>query len=309
MLEQPWHSTALELLNKGRTKQEVSEIVNRSISQINRFLAAQSVEGVITNPKEKPFGGKARVLVLDIETAPLLLGGWGLFNQNYGLNQIEQDWHIISFAAKWLYEEEVFYHDVVDDKTEEDLLQALWELLHEADFVIAHNGRKFDMKKIRARMIIKGFPPFSPVRVIDTLEITKQNFGFTSNKLEYLTRTLCKKYVKSTHSKFHGYDLWKEFLKGNPEAIEEMRDYNRLDVQSLEELYLILAPWSSKLPNFDLYDEDEIDMSEWMLDGYAYTNLGKYHQYRNLNTGRFMRGRKNLLSKEKREQLLANIIY
>lgn len=96
-------------------------------------------------------------------------------------------------------------------------------------------------------------------------------------------------------------------MKGNPEAIQAMRDYNCLDVTSLEELYFILAPWSSKLPVFDVYFEEQIDMSNWVEEGYVYSNLGKYKQYRNILTGQYRRGRTNLLSKEKRSQLLANI--
>lgn len=171
-----------------------------------------------------------------------------------------------------------------------------------------HNCKRFDLKKIRARMIINGFPPYNKPREIDTLEIAKREFGFTSNKLAYLTQTLCKKYVKSSHEKFHGYLLWKEFLKGNPEAIQEMREYNILDVLSLQELFEVLAPWDSKLPNFDLYTEEVLDNKEWEEDGYHYTNLGKYKKYRNVLTGQYRRGRVNLLSKEKRASLLANIV-
>lgn len=252
--------------------------------------------------KKKP---KARILVLDIETKYMLLEGWQMFNQNFSVDQIAEDWSILSYSAKWLDSDEVIYSDVTE-KTEDDILQELHDLLEEAHFVIAHNGKRFDLKKIRARMITRGFKPYSPVRIIDTLEICKGEFAFTSNKLLYVTRLLCKKNQKSGHAKFSGHLLWKEFLKGNPEAIQEMRDYNVLDVVSLQELYEIIAPWSSKLPNFDIY-EDDVDMSVWEEHGFVYTNLAKYRQYRNKETGQFRRGRTNLLSKEERSSLLANI--
>lgn len=247
----------------------------------------------------------ARVLVLDIETKYMLLEGWQMFNQNFSVDQIAEDWSILSYSAKWLDSDEVIYSDVTE-KTEDEILQELHDLLDEADFAIAHNGKRFDLKKIRARMITRGFQPYSPVRIIDTLEIAKTEFAFTSNKLLYLTRLLCKKTQKSDHGKFSGHMLWKEFLKGNPEAIEEMRHYNIIDVVSLQELYLIMAPWSSKLPNFDIYEKD-VDNNVWEEYGYTYTNLAKYRQYRNKATGQFKRGRTNLLSKEERSKLLANI--
>lgn len=247
-----------------------------------------------------------RVATIDIETSSMLLGGWALFNQNFGLEQIHKDWTIISYSAKWIGDDDVIYEDV-STQTEDELIAGLWNILNEADCVIAHNGKKFDIKKIRARMITLGFPPYSPVKVIDTLSIARHEFGFTSNKLAYLTKLLCKSNIKSSHEKFHGYLLWKEFLAGNPEAIEEMREYNKIDVISLEELYFIIAPWSNKLPNFDVYLDNPADMTQWTADGYFYTNLGKYVRYKHNTTGRYMRGRENLLSKEKRKSLLANI--
>jgi len=87
-----------------------------------------------------------------------------------------------------------------------------------------------------------------------------------------------------------------------------MEEYNRYDVLALEELYNILSSWDNKLPNFDVYVDNVLDMSEWEEDGYHYTNLGKYKRYRNKKTGQQRRSRINLLSKEKRASLLVNIV-
>lgn len=261
-------------------------------------------KGFSASPKTTP-ENKARILVLDIETKYLLMEGWGMFNQNFSVEQIAEDWSILSYSAKWLDSDEVMYSDVTE-KTEDDLLEELHDLLDEAHFAVAHNGKRFDLKKIRARMVTRGFKPYSPVRIIDTLEICKNEFAFTSNKLIYLTRLLCKKHQKSDHGKFAGHLLWKEFLKGNPEAIEEMRHYNMIDVVSLQELFEIILPWSTKLPNFEVYNE-EINLDEWEEEGFVYTNLAKYKQYRNKVTGQYRRGRTNLLTKEHRGMLLANI--
>lgn len=302
----------IELKADGYSSREISELTGISKSSINSFLAGDTykdwwegklVPAASSNPQE----GGARVLVFDIETSQMLLGGWGLFNQNYSIDQIEEDWHLISYSAKWLNNDQVLENDV-SKVSEQELLQELHNLLDEADFAIAHNGRRFDIKKVKARMIQHGFKPFSPCRIIDTLEIAKKEFGFTSNKLAYLTRELCKTNIKSSHAKFPGYLLWKEFKKGNPEAIKEMADYNIIDVTSLEELYFLLAPWSSTLPNFDVYVDECVDMSVWEHVGYFYSNLGKYDKYRHVETGHYRRGRVNHLSKGKRAQLLGNII-
>lgn len=306
---------ALAYRNQGLTKSAVARELGMPRSTVTDFLRKEEKRRSKTvplqyGPKDVAFSfnkkESPRVLVLDIETKFLLMEGWAMFNQNFSVDQIAEDWSIISYSAKWLDSGDIFYSDV-SEKTEDDLLHELWKLLDEAHFAIAHNGRRFDLKKIRARMIARGFKPYSPVRVIDTLEIAKQEFGFTSNKLLYLTRTLCKNTQKSSHGKFAGHLLWKEFLKGNPEAIQEMREYNIIDVVSLQELFEVMAPWSTRLPQFDVFKE-EIDLDEWEEDGYYYSNLGKYKQYRHKITGQYRKGRTNLLTKEQRNKLLGNIV-
>lgn len=254
---------------------------------------------------------KAKILFLDIETAPLKAHLWSMWQQGVGLNQIESDWYIMSFTAKWADQEDVIYRDirnVYDSESDVTILDDLWALLDDADFVVGHNVKKFDLKKINARFILNGKQPPSTYRVIDTLLIAKAIFGFTSNKLEYLTDKLCTVYKKSKHAKFSGHVLWSECLKGNIEAWEEMEEYNKFDVLSNQELYEILMPWDKTLPNFDIYAVDEVNLSEWEEDGFHYTNLGKYIRYRNKVTGQQRRGRKNLLSKENRENILSNIL-
>lgn len=150
--------------------------------------------------------------------------------------------------------------------------------------------------------------PPSAYRHIDVLQITKAQFGFSSHKLQYMTDTLCKKYKKSTHGKFAGFELWKACMEGNLEAFYEMEHYNTLDILSLEELFLIVAPWDARLPVFDVYQDDVVENEEWVMDGYVYSNLGKYERYRNTKTGQQRRGQENLLSKEKRKSLMRNIV-
>lgn len=300
-----WKWQAIDMAEEGNMSwREIARVLDVPKSTLSDMLRKYfaSKEDV----KQVEYKGP-KILFLDIETKFMLMEGYALFNQNFSLDQIAEDWSILSFSAKWMHEDDVMYLDV-SEYTEDYLLKKLHDLLNEAHFVVAHNGRKFDMKKIRARMITRGFKPYSPVRIIDTLEIVKKEFGFTSNKLLYLTNLLCKKHKKSTHAKFSGHLLWKEFVRGNPEAITEMREYNMIDVTSLQELYEIIAPWSSKLPVFEVYHEELVDMSDWVEDGFSYTNLGKYQVYRNEKTGQYRKSRVNLLSKEKRDSLLANII-
>jgi hypothetical protein len=301
-----WKREALLLAEEGTLSwRQISLMLGVPKSTVSDFLrdnlGTQPVVG-----KEGP-----KILFLDIETAPLKAFIWSMWQQGVSLNQINSDWFILSYCAKWAHSEEVFYNDLRGYVNKEDdltLLAEIHKLLDEADFVVTQNGRKFDIKKINARLILNGLGKPSTFRQIDTLEIAKRQFGFTSRKLEYMTEKLCKLYVKSKHKKFPGFELWVECLKDNPEAWAEMEEYNRGDVLSLEELYEIFIPWDNTLPNFALYFDGIESMDDWEENGFHYTNLGKYQRYRNVKTGQQRRGRVNLLSKEKRQSLLANII-
>lgn len=301
-----WQQEAVKLAVEGMSWRKISENVNIPRTTVSDFLRKEFKQKEKTKSKPGP-----RILVYDIETAPLLGYCWSLWDNNLGLNQVQSDWHVLSWAAKWMGEDTVYYEDQRNAKNIEDdkkILEGIWKLLDECDFVVTQNGKKFDQKKLNARFIIHGMKPPSSYRHIDVLQIAKSQFGFTSHKLEYMTKTLCKKYKKSGHPKFSGFEMWSECMKGNLEAWEEMENYNVLDILSLEELYTIISPWDMKLPNFSVYNDDPESNEEWVEDGFVYSNLGKYVRYRNTITGAQRRGSVNLLTKEKRNSLMRNIV-
>lgn len=254
-----------------------------------------------------------KVLIYDIETAPILGYVWRLWDQNVGLNQINADWYILSWSAKWLGapEDEIMYMDQRNAKDMEDdsgILSVMWKLLDEADVVITQNGKNFDQKKLNARFILNGFQPPSSYKHIDTKQIASKHFGFTSNRLAYMTDMLCVKYKKLDHQKFAGFELWKECLAGNMEAWNEMEIYNKHDVLALEELYNKLIPWDDSI-NFNLYHDEEDHICKCGSDnlirnGFHYTSAGKYQRYRCKNCGAETRDKLNLFSKEKRQSLM-----
>jgi DNA polymerase elongation subunit (family B) len=265
-----------------------------------------------------PPAGKAKVLIFDIETAPLRAFVWGLWENNVSLNMIASDWHVLSWSAKWLNspDTEVMYVDqrgqpnVEDDKA---LLQGIWDLLDEADVVITQNGKSFDQKKLQARFLLNGFKPHSSYKHIDTKLVAKKHFAFTSNKLEYMSDKLCTKYKKLKHKQFPGFELWDECLKDNLKAWKEMELYNKHDVLALEELYNILMPWEGDSVNFNLYSDDEVNACKcgshaFIKNGFYYTSVGKFQKHRCKGCGAESRDRKNLLSQEKRDSLRTHTV-
>lgn len=253
-----------------------------------------------------------KVLIFDIETLPMECYAWGTFDQNIGLDMIKTDWSILSFSAKWLGapEDEVMYYDTRNEKDLRDdskLVKIIHSLLDECDVTISQNGIRFDLRKLQSRFIKLGMKPPSSFRNIDTLRIAKRHFGFTSNKLAYMTELLNVKFKKLDHSDFSGFKLWAECMKGNLKAFESMKKYNIYDTLSLEELYLKLAPWDHTI-NFGIFSEETEDRCscgslDFKTKGFVYTNAAKYERHVCNTCGKEYRGAKNILSKANKSKL------
>lgn len=85
-----------------------------------------------------------KILLLDIETAPIIASVWRIWDQNISLGQIKSDWHLLSFAAKWLGEKRVIYQDQSSTfaiENDRKLLVSIHKLLNEAEVVIGHHGK------------------------------------------------------------------------------------------------------------------------------------------------------------------------
>ena len=190
-----------------------------------------------------------RVLVLDIETAPMTAYVWGRREQNIAINQIKNDWYVLAWSAKWLGDpaSKIIYRDQRHSKNLENdtnLLSELWTLLDEAEIVLTQNGKNFDIPKLFARFILQGRKPPSPFTHLDTYQIARRIAQFTSNSLDYLSHQLCTTHKKLKHRKFPGMALWNACLSGNQEAWKEMERYNIQDTLATEELYLKLRAWA-----------------------------------------------------------------
>lgn len=256
-----------------------------------------------------------KILILDIETAPLASYHWRLWDENIGLDQIKDEWTILSYCAKWLNKKGVIYNDtggrgvgkVRDDKA---LLKEIWELLDQADLVVAQNGNSFDIKKINARLAMHGFGPYSPIRKIDTKIAAKRYFSFTSNKLEWLAKHLTDT-VKEKHRQFPGFELWVAVLQDLPAAWREMKKYNKRDVIATEKLYKVLRPWIADHPNMGVYSNAEKPLCTkcgsahvTKQDVRSNKQQGAYARYRCQSCGGYSRAKIMMLPLEKRRSLL-----
>jgi len=201
----------------------------------------------------------AKVLLLDIETAPIKAYVWQLWKQNVSINQIVNDWFVFTWAAKWLFEDKVYSMKLTrqealkqDDKR---IMQGIHKMLNEADIVISHNGKRFDLPRLNTRFIIHGMMPPLPYQQIDTFDSMKKIAGFTSNKQDFFNMVLHSPRKIDTG----GFELWDECYNGNMESMSKMQEYNIWDVKSLEENYIKLRPFIVPHPNMGLFIMDGLE--------------------------------------------------
>jgi len=252
------------------------------------------------------------ILLIDIETCPSEGYFWGIWNQNIAIDQIRRDWTMLCWSAKWLFDDKVMSDQLTPNEAiERDdarITKSIWLLIDKADVIIAHNGRRFDLRKLNQRFLIHGLNPPMPYQVVDTLEVAKKVFGFTSNKLDFINRLL------GIRRKIHtDFELWLNCMDGDQVALDEMAEYNRNDVAILEETYVKLRPWIKSHPNIGLYAETvneccgncgcpDLDFPEGQ---FYFTPLGKYSSGRCRNCGAIVRSRVSALSKDDRKNLLS----
>jgi hypothetical protein len=227
---------------------------------------------------------EARILFLDIETSALLVRTYGLYNQNIPIQNIVEDWSLLSYCAKFNDDETVYYldqryaQDYTDDR---QLVEGIHDLIRQADIIVAHNI-DFDWGKLNAKFIKYELDPLHP-RQICTLKMTRKLMkkGITSKKLEFLAKWLgCT--PKESHAKFPGGKLWDECLKGNMEAWAECEVYNRGDVTTLTEIFWKLSRYDQSI-NFSIYEHKNkciCGSDHFVRDGYKVTNSSKKMRFR-----------------------------
>lgn len=153
-----------------------------------------------------------KILVLDIETAPIQAFVWRLWDQNVGLNQIIDNGGILCVGAKWLGDKNSFLFSTWGHGKREMLL-AVHQMMSEADAVLTYNGDKFDLPKLMGEFLLQGFDAPPPVTSIDAYKTAKK-LGFISNKLGFIGPLLgCGKKLPN-----EGFELWVKTMDGDPRA-------------------------------------------------------------------------------------------
>lgn len=181
----------------------------------------------------------AKILFLDIETAPAMAYVWGLHDQNIGINQIVRPGYILCWSAQWMGGQMMF-SKIQNGQLK--MLKQMRDLLDEADAVVHYNGASFDIPMLNREFMKYNILPPSPFKQIDLYRAIKHTARFDSGKLAFVAKDL--QIGEKAHT--GGFELWDGCMEGDKTAWATMEKYNRQDVALLVTLYKRILPW---IPN------------------------------------------------------------
>lgn len=289
-----WKKKALYLsVHEGMNGAQIARklsISERTVQDNLKKLLPKIDLDEIMNPDGETYVApvnRPKVLFWDIETALAIAYHWGHWKQNISMKQKMEESHLISHAWAWGdgdVEGSILTAEEMIKRDPERLVHEVWKLLDEADVVVAHNGKNFDIKMVNAYFLKYGLPPPSPYKVLDTYIIAKKKFRLDFNSLAWLAHYLGVE-VKLDSG---GVDTWIGCSKGIQEDIDKMLWYNKGDITTLREVYYKLVAWDNDGVNFGLYNHTSEmacphcgsgDVAKVKGKG-VYTAQRKYQMYR-----------------------------
>ena len=193
-----------------------------------------------------------KILSFDIETLPLLAYTWGAWEQNVNPVQLVKDWCLLSYSAKWLNSDSVISNVLTPSeakrRNDKRITKEVWRLIDEADIIIGHNSRRFDIKKLNTRFWKHNMPVPGSYKHIDTLTSARSVFGITYNKLDYIAEFIGIQKKLDTD-----FQLWKDCDSGVKKALTKMREYNDVDAIIQEKIYLEMRSWIPNHPDMTVF--------------------------------------------------------
>lgn len=230
-----------------------------------------------------------RILLFDLETAPILGYVWQLWKTN--VIETVEDWYLLSVAWQWYGEDEIHFERKSKRKADDRALtKTLWRLFDEADIVVAQNGDRFDLPKSTAKFIQHDLGLPSHYTSIDTLKMARKH-GFSSKSLD----NLCKRLGIGKKLAHQGKDTWLGCINEDDESWRVMEEYNRHDVQLLGEVWARLAPYSDVQPNMQHWTgagtcvNPRCGGSRLVKRGFYRTHAAEYQRYQCLDCLKYQR--------------------
>jgi len=187
-----------------------------------------------------------KVLLFDIETTPRVTYSWRPDDRFHPHQFTIRESYMLSWAAKWRDDKKLM-GDVLTthearEGDDERLLRSLYDVMVEAEVVVAHNIQRFDWPRFNGFILEHGLDPIYPPTQIDTKKWAEQ-FGFPYRNLDYLAeRAGLGSKIKTE------FELWERCMRGESKALKQMLKYNKHDVRLLEGVFEWMLPYVKGAP-------------------------------------------------------------
>jgi hypothetical protein len=140
--------------------------------------------------------------------------------------------------------------DVNDDS---EMVKVAYEILKDADAIVTHNGKRFDLKFLQTRLLKYDLPPLPKIIHIDTCSESKKNLLMFNNRLN----TLAKFMTSEEKLENGGWDLWVKVMQRDVKSMELMTKYCKQDVETLGAVFKKLLPMVNGLPNYGMFSSHD----------------------------------------------------
>lgn len=166
-----------------------------------------------------------------------------------------------------------------------------------SDYAVAHYGQRFDWRMINtktAKLIKQGKMKarLSPIKLLDTWRVSRDNFAMHSNRLQSLSEYFETKTSKTPLTP----QIWQRASQGCEKSIRYIIKHCVHDVGVLEEYFEVARPWFKEPPRYLFTDgpkDNCIQCGSVKLHhrGSAVTERYRYPRLQCQSCGRWQRGK------------------
>ena len=205
-----------------------------------------------------------RIIFWDLETIPNMTEVMKIFpglSAYPGLTFKASITTIICFGYKIFGEKETKIINAWDFKSwakdinnDYEVVKAAYEILKNADVIVTHNGRRFDLKFLQTRLAIHRLPALPKIAHVDTCSVLKSNLLLFNNRLNTAGKIL----TNTEKLENGGWDLWVKVSNRHKPSMKLMSDYCKQDVNVLEKVFRKLRPFVTNIPNYNVFSDGSI---------------------------------------------------
>ena len=213
----------------------------------------------------------------------------------------------ICMAWKWRGKKRIYFSAEWLNGGEERFARDVHGLFCEADVLVGHNIKSFDVKHCNWMFAQHGLPVPPEARYVDTLTIARKVWGAESKTLD----SLCERLGIPRKTDKYDPAIAEAACAGDVKAQRIITSYNKGDITASEGLLERAAPWDKSFPNATLYVDEHVspktcprceEPDALQRRGFKYTSLGKFRRYQCVKCSGWTSGRQRVSGIDVRNQ-------